>query len=395
MQLTKDNIQKIMFMACGCILFAWLLNNVTNFGIILSGVWKLLAPFAIGGMIAFVMNLPMTKIENLIIGKKSGKKKKWARGVAIAITMVLLLGIISFVLFLLVPELVNNLKSLAEQIPGLIDDIKAWLIGIAQDNPSWKTQIADIANNLTSSNSVQNVITSSLNSLMDGSKGFIMSVTSGLTTAILAIVFAIYLLGQKEYLIRGSKKLIFAFLPKKRADKTIEIASLTNKTFAGFVSGQCLEAIILSVIFFLVLFIGGFPYALLISVITFVLAFVPMLGATFSAIIGALLIFPISPIRAVIFIVLSFIIQQLENNLIYPKVVGKSVGLAGIWTLVAIIVFGSLFGVIGMIIGLPIASIAYALLGETVNKKLTEKRLRRQLEDNVEGNKPQKSKNEI
>ena len=382
-----------MFMACGCILFAWLLNNVTNFGIILSGVWKLLAPFAIGGMIAFVMNLPMTKIENLIIGKKSGKKKKWARGVAIAITMVLLLGIISFVLFLLVPELVNNLKSLAEQIPGLIDDIKAWLIGIAQDNPSWKAQIGDIANNLTSSNSVQNVITSSLNSLMDGSKGFIMSVTSGLTTAILAVVFAIYLLGQKEYLIRGTKKLVFAFLPKKHANKVIEIASLTNKTFAGFVTGQCLEAIILSVIFFLVLFIGGFPYALLISVITFVLAFVPMLGATFSAIIGALLIFPISPIRAVVFIVLSFIIQQLENNLIYPKVVGKSVGLAGIWTLVAIIVFGSLFGVIGMIIGLPIASIAYALLGETVNKKLTEKRLRRQLEDNVK--KPQKSKNEI
>ena len=394
MQLTKDNIQKIMFMACGCILFAWLLNNVTNFGIILSGVWKLLAPFAIGGMIAFVMNLPMTKIENLIIGKKSGKKKKWARGVAIAITMVLLLGIISFVLFLLVPELVNNLKSLAEQIPGLIDDIKAWLIGIAQDNPNWKAQIIDIANNLTSSNSVQNIVTSSLNSLMDGSKGFISSVTSGLTTAILAIVFAIYLLGQKEYLIRGTKKLIYAFMPKKYAMKTIEIASLANKTFAGFVSGQCLEAIILSTIFFLVLFIGGFPYALLISVITFVLAFIPMLGAAFTAIIGAVLIFPISPIRALIFLALSFIIQQLENNLIYPKVVGKSVGLAGIWTLVAIIICGSLFGIIGMIIGLPIASIAYALLGETVNKKLEEKRLKRKLEQEAEQKESQKSEAE-
>lgn len=395
MQLSKENIQKLMFMACGCILFAWILNNIANFGVIFSGVWKLLAPFAVGGMIAFVMNLPMTKIENLLLGKKTNKERKWARAVAITITFILLLAIISFVLFLLVPELINNLKSLAEQIPGLLDAIRTWLLNIAQDNPSWKAQIGDIANNLTSSNSVQNIITSSLNSLMDGSKGFIMSVTSGLTTAILAVVFAIYLLGQKEYLIRGSKKLVFAFLPKKRADKAIEIASLTNKTFAGFVSGQCLEAIILSVIFFLVLFIGGFPYALLISVITFVLAFVPMLGATFSAIIGALLIFPISPIRAVMFIVLSFIIQQLENNLIYPKVVGKSVGLAGIWTLVAIIVFGSLFGVIGMIIGLPIASIAYALLGETVNKKLTEKRLRRQVEDNIEGNKPQKSKKEI
>ena len=380
MQLTKENIQKIMLMGCGCILFAWLLNNISNLGAIFSGVWKLLAPFAIGGMIAFVMNLPMTKIESLLIGKKTLKERKWARGVAIAITMILLLGIISFILFLLVPELVNNLKSLAEQIPGFLDGIKAWLMQIANDNPNWKAQIVDIANNLTSSNSVQNIVTSSLNSLMDGSKGFIASVTSGITTAILAIVFAIYLLGQKEYLIRGSKKLIYAFVSKKYADKTIEIFSLANKTFAGFVSGQCLEAIILSGIFFLVLFIGGFPYALLISVITFVLAFVPMLGATFSAIIGAVLIFPISPVRAIVFLVLSFIIQQVENNLIYPKVVGKSVGLAGIWTLVAIIVFGSLFGIMGMVIGLPVASIAYALLGETINKKLDEKRLKRKLE---------------
>lgn len=393
MQLSKENIQKIMFMACGCILFAWLLNNIANFGVLFSGVWKLIAPFMIGGMIAFVMNLPMTKIESLLIGKKSGKEKKWARGVAIAITFILLLAIITFVLFLLVPELINNLKSLAEQIPGLLDSVKAWLLGIAQDNPNWKSQIVDITNNLTSSNSVQNMVTSSLNSLMDGSKGFITSVTSGLTTAILAIVFAIYLLGQKEYLIRGSKKLIYAFLPKKYATKTIEIASLANKTFAGFVTGQCLEAIILSAIFFIVLFVGGFPYALLISVITFVLAFVPMLGATFSAIIGALLIFPISPIRAIIFIVLSFIIQQIENNLIYPKVVGKSVGLAGIWTLVAIIIFGSLFGIIGMVIGLPIASIAYALLGETVNKKLEEKRIKRKLEQEQQKTAPKQAEN--
>ena len=380
MQLTKENIQKIMLMGCGCILFAWLLNNISNLGIIFAGVWKLLAPFAVGGMIAFVMNIPMTKIEGLLVGKKTPKKRKWARGVAIAITLILFLGIISFTLFLLVPELVNNLKCLAERIPGFLDGIQSWLMQIADNNPNWKAQIIDIANNLTSSNSVQNIVTNSLNSLVDSSKGFIASVTSGITTAVLAIVFAIYLLGQKEYLIHGSKKLVYAFVSKKYADKTIGIASLANKTFGGFVSGQCLEAIILSAIFFIVLFVGGFPYALLISVITFVLAFVPMFGATFSAIIGAVLIFPISPIRAIIFLLLSFVIQQIENNLIYPKVVGKSVGLAGIWTLVAIIIFGSLFGIIGMIIGLPIASIAYALLGETVNKKLEEKRLKRKPE---------------
>ena len=129
--------------------------------------------------------------------------------------------------------------------------------------------------------------------------------------------------------------------------------------------------------FFIVLAIGRFPYALLISVITFVLAFIPMFGATFTAIIGTVLILPVSPIRALIFIVISFVIQQLENNLIYPKVVGKSVGLSGIWTLTAVLIFGSLFGALGMIIGLPVASVAYALLGDTVNNLLKEKRIKR------------------
>ena len=159
----------------------------------------------------------------------------------------------------------------------------------------------------------------------------------------------------------------------------MEILDLTNKTFAGFVCGQCVEAIILSSMFFVALAIGRFPYALLISVITFVLAFIPMFGATFTAIIGTILILPVDPIRAFVFILISFIIQQLENNLIYPKVVGKSVGLSGIWTLTAVLIFGSMFGVMGMVIGLPVASIAYALLGETVNKKLSEKRQKKEL----------------
>lgn len=375
MELTKENIRKIILIIFACILFSWALNNIAAFGVVLSGTWKLLAPFIIGGMIAFVMNIPMVKIEKLFMGKKK-TRAKWVRPVSIALTLVIFLAVISAVMLLLVPELINNLKSLAEMIPQLMDDFKAWLLGIAANNPSWKAQITDTVNSMTSSNSVQSLVTSLLNGLITGSRSFLSSVISGVTTTVFAIVFAIYLLSQKEYVSNGLKKVLYAFVPKKYADRTMEIASLTNTTFTNFVSGQCVEAIILSSMFFIVLAIGRFPYALLISVITFVLAFIPMFGATFTAIIGTVLILPVSPIKALIFVAISLVIQQLENNLIYPKVVGKSVGLSGIWTLTAVLIFGSLFGALGMIIGLPVASVAYALLGDTVNSLLKEKHIK-------------------
>lgn len=375
MELTKENIRKIILIIFACILFSWALNNIAAFGVVLSGAWKLLAPFIIGGMIAFVMNIPMVKIEKLFMGKKK-TRAKWIRPVSIALTLVIFLAVISAVMLLLVPELINNLKSLAEMIPQLMDDLKAWLLGIAANNPSWKAQITDTVNSMTSSNSVQSLVTSLLNGLITGSRSFLSSLISGVTTTVFAIVFAIYLLSQKEYVSNGLKKIIYAFVPKKYADRTMEIASLTDTTFTNFVSGQCVEAIILSSMFFIVLAIGRFPYALLISVITFVLAFIPMFGATFTAIIGTVLILPVSPIKALIFIAISLVIQQLENNLIYPKVVGKSVGLSGIWTLTAVLIFGSLFGALGMIIGLPVASVAYALLGDTVNSLLKEKHIK-------------------
>lgn len=375
MELTKENIRKIILIIFACILFSWALNNIAAFGVVLSGAWKLLAPFIIGGMIAFVMNIPMVKIEKLFMGKKK-TRAKWVRPVSIALTLVIFLAVISAVMLLLVPELINNLKSLAEMIPQLMDDFKAWLLGIAANNPSWKAQITDTVNSMTSSNSVQSLVTSLLNGLISGSRSFLSSLISGVTTTVFAIVFAIYLLSQKEYVSNGLKKVLYAFVPKKYADRTMEIASLTDTTFTNFVSGQCVEAIILSSMFFIVLAIGRFPYALLISVITFVLAFIPMFGATFTAIIGTVLILPVSPIKALIFIAISLVIQQLENNLIYPKVVGKSVGLSGIWTLTAVLIFGSLFGALGMIIGLPVASVAYALLGDTVNSLLKEKHIK-------------------
>lgn len=190
------------------------------------------------------------------------------------------------------------------------------------------------------------------------------------------MVFAIYILSQKEYLQRGIKKLMYAYMKNDHVKKITEIGSLTNQTFSNFISGQCVEAVILGIIFFVVLTLLHFPYALIISVLTSITALIPMFGAMIAMFVGALLIAVTNPLQAILFIVVFQIIQQIENNFIYPKVVGKSVGLASIWTLMTVILGGSLMGISGMIIGLPVASILYAILRNETNEQLKKKNIK-------------------
>ena len=203
---------------------------------------------------------------------------------------------------------------------------------------------------------------------------FITSFISSLVTLFTALVFSCYMLSQKEYLIYGLKKVLNAYFSKSKSDKILGICTLSNNTFSKFVSGQCLEALILGVIFFVVLSIFRFPYALLISLLTSITALIPIFGALIAMVIGAILIATINPLQALLFIVLFLIIQQIEGNVIYPKVVGKSVGLSPIWTLLAVTVGGNLFGILGMLIGLPLASIVYALIKKDINNKVQEKK---------------------
>jgi len=181
------------------------------------------------------------------------------------------------------------------------------------------------------------------------------------------------MLSQKEYLQRGVKKIMYAYMKKEHVEKIMSIGSLANKTFSKFISGQCVEAVILGTIIFFVSLLCGFPYALLIGVLTAVTALVPIFGGLIAAAIGAVLIAITNPIQALIFIAVFVVIQQIEGNLIYPKVVGKSVGLSPLWTLLAITVGGNLFGVLGMLLGLPLASVVYTLCKESVKDKLDKK----------------------
>lgn len=375
MELNKENIQKIVGIIAFGVGFYWLLNNLTGVGDFIHRFFRLLFPFILGGVIAFILNIPMTKIEKFI--KKKLKRKKThfpVRTISITLALLIFFAVIVAISFLLIPELIENIQLLISNIPQVVSDVQDWALKLADDYPDIQKQIeAAFESNGTNFN---DFIVSVLNHVINGSLNFVSSLVSGLFTVFTAIVFAIYMLNQKEQLVVGSKKLMYAYVKKQHVDKVIDMARLANQTFSKFISGQCVEAVLLGCIFFAVLNLLGFPYALIISVLISITALIPMFGAMIAMVIGAVLIAVTSPIKAILFIIIFQIIQQIENNFIYPKVVGKSVGLSSMWTLLAVILGGSLMGIVGMIIGLPLASIIYAIIKNETNERLAEKNIR-------------------
>ena len=376
MELNKKNMKKLMILITFGIGLFWLLDSIPAIVDFISHALKLLFPFILGGVIAFILNIPMTKIETFIknkLKKKNSKSKFPIRTVSIILSLVIFVGAILLICFLLIPELIENIQLLLKNIPSFFANIENWVLELVDNYPDIQKQVEETFKNTTNFNDIMVTV---LNYVINGSLNFVTNLISGLFTFFTAIVFAVYMLSQKEYLQRGVKKIMYAYMKKEYVEKIMSVASLANKTFSNFVSGQCVEVVILGSIFFVVLTLLRFPYVLIISVLTAITALIPMFGAMIAMIIGALLIAVTNPLQAVLFIIVFQIIQQIENNFIYPKVVGKSVGLASMWTLMAVILGGSLMGVTGMIIGLPLASILYAILREETNQQLENKKIK-------------------
>ena len=235
--------------------------------------------------------------------------------------------------------------------------------------PNWPMLFSNILSFLQSGS------ISSVSDAFSAASAVVGEVVGTMSTAVIAFVFACYILGQKEKLKAQTSKLIYAFLPDRAADWLSKVYLISARTFSGFITGQCLEACILFLLYFVVLTVGGFPYAALIAVIVAFMSFIPFFGNYLSLILGALLILTVSQVRAVVFIVMVLVIQQIDGNLIYPRVVGNSIGLPGIWVLLAISVGGSLFGILGMLVFIPLTSVIYTLLRETVYKRLERKKI--------------------
>ena len=374
MELNKKNMKKLMILISFGIILFWALTNLPIIFGFLSHLLHLLYPFILGAVIAFILNIPMTKIENFIKKhQKSNKSKLPVRTISITLSLVIFVGVIILISFLLIPELIENIQLLIKNIPGFIENIQNWILNLVANYPDIKLRVEEIFKDTTN---VNNIMVTVLNYVINGSLSFVTSLITSVFTLFTAVVFAVYALSQKEYLSRGIKKIMYAYMKKEHVEKIMEIATLSNKTFSKFISGQCVEAIILGTIFFFTLTVLRFPYALIISVLTAVTALIPMFGAMIAMLIGTLLISVTSIWQAILFIVVFQIIQQIENNFIYPKVVGKSVGLASMWTLMAVILGGSLLGITGMIIGLPLASILYAILRNETNEKLETKKIK-------------------
>ncbi len=368
----KEEMKKWITLILIAVISYFLINNFTTVLNILGKIINVLLPFILGGVLAFILNIPMTKIENILLKKIKNKKyKSLVRIISIILSLLLFILVIGFISFLLIPELVENIEALITNIPNLVSEAEDFILNLLDQHPSIQVEIEKMFTSINTSS----LLADALNYIVNGSLSFISSFISSIITLFTAIIFSIYMLTQKEYLIKGVKKVSFAYLNKEKANKLIEVGSLANKTFSKFISGQCVDAIILGIILFIVLSLFKFPYALLISVLTCITALIPIFGALIAMAVGAILIAITSPLEALLFIVIFQIVQQIEGNFIYPRIVGSSVGLSPLWTLFAITVGGSLFGVVGMIIGLPLASIAYAILRSNVNNKITEKNI--------------------
>ena len=375
MNLDKENLKKIR----GLILFTiFVLVALWNYELVFDGiqfVWGVISPFVLGGVIAFIVNIPMRFFEEKLFNKAKAKKKKWAeklaRPLSLAIAILLIIGIIATVVLIVIPELGNTLLNLGKTMQDFIPKAQAWAVQTFEDNQEIAKWIADIDfkwNEILAQgiDFLRNGASSVLGSTFEAA----MSIISGVATFVIAFVFSCYVLVQKEKLGEQVKKLMRAFMPEDWNNIFLALGSVVNKSFTNFFTGQCLEAVILGLMFLVTMAIFRLPYALLISVLIAFTALIPIFGAFIGCGVGALLIFMLSPMKALIFIIMFLVLQQIEGNFIYPHVVGSSVGLPSIWVLVAVSVGGSLMGLAGMLIFIPITAVVYTLLRGIVNRRL-------------------------
>lgn len=371
MELNKDNINKIRGLIVFTTAAVVLGIHYQKVLILVGDCISMISPFLLGGAIAFILNVPMRAVENCLTLKKEGRFK---RTISLLLSIALVVGILAVVIFLVGPELVGTLMSLQKSIPVFFEKMQGQAEELFAQFPNIVEYIENVDINWGQlgkdimaflSNGASTMLASTLNAAM--------SIVSGVTNFCIGFVFAIYILMQKEVLARQVKQTAKAFLPDKIFKKSIEIAALTERTFSNFLAGQCVEAVILGAMFFVTLTVLRLPYALLIGVLIAFTALIPIFGAFVGCAVGTFLILMVSPVKAVVFLVVFQVLQQLEGNLIYPRVVGGSVGLPSIWVLVAVTVGGSAMGVMGMLVFIPLCSVLYALLKEAVKVRLKKK----------------------
>ncbi len=350
-----------------CIVVYWLLHETERVTGVVKGIYNLISPFVLGAALAFILNVPMRAIEYRLL---SGIEKPGIRrALALLLTFVAIMLVLAGVVVLLIPQVDATAKAFVAELPGFFQRTEALISEFLADNPEimkWLTENTDFASFdwMSIVQKAAQIAGNSVTTIINGAFSAVGSVVSVVVEAVIGLVFALYCLGRKEILARQGRRLLYALVPEAICDEVVRIMRMTNSAFSNFISGQCLEAVILGVMFAVAMAIFGMPYIPLVSVLIAVTALVPIVGAFVGCIVGAFFILVDSPIQAVWFVVMFLVLQQIEGNLIYPRVVGTSIGLPGMWVLFAVTVGGDTMGVGGMLLMIPLASVVYALMRE-------------------------------
>jgi predicted PurR-regulated permease PerM len=372
LELNKKAIKTIFFGVAGCILLYWILHETEKLTAAYNVVAGVVSPFAIGAVLAFIMNVPMRSFERILGGIKFPTLR---RVVALLRTLLAVVLVLTVVFSLLIPQVADTAETFASRLPAFYEKVENNILTFLEEHPDiqeWVLANTDFEN-FDLVGFAQNVLAmvgDSVETIMLGAVSAISKTFDIVFDLFISIVFSIYCLFQKENLARQGRKLLYSIASEKFADETVRIMRLTNSTFSNFLSGQCLEVCILGSMFAICMAIFGMPFIPLVSVLVAVTAFIPVVGAFIGCIVGALFILVDDPLQAVQFVAMFLVLQQLENNLIYPRVVGTSIGLPGMWVLLAVAVGGEFLGVAGMFLMIPLSSVLYTLIRERTNKRL-------------------------
>ncbi len=371
----------------------WGVCNATSLASALGVILNIVSPVIAGLCIAFILNIPLRIFERLWVKWFSPKHRILRRAVCIVLCLLFFAGCITFLLALIIPEIISTIKDdLWVKIPTYIGELRhwygilsGWLSGFSIELPAFNITSDGVMKAITKyvSENRAEILNQSVN-IAANAAGFIFD-------SICAFVISIYVLAEKETLGRQARKVLYGLFSEKNADRALTLSRLTEKTFSKFITGQLTEAVILGTLCFVGMLIFRIPYALIVSVCVAVTALIPIFGPFIGTGIGAVLILFESPLKALWFVIFIVILQQIEGNIIYPKVVGSQVGLPGLWVIVAVTI-GAEFGIVGMLIAVPLASLIYTVLRQVVNAKLKNKGIDGMFEDMASAKKQKKKK---
>lgn len=372
MELNKKNIRNILLVVVLGIVLYWVLHEPERADAIFTMISKALGPFVLGATFAFILNVPMRAFERLFKGIKQPMLR---RCLALTMTVICFLIVLTAVFLLLIPQLVQTIQTLIPRVNAFFQQSQQSFLEFLGERPElleWvqthigleKFDIVGLVQKFLS------MAGNSLSTILSTTLSAITSIAEAVIDTAIALIFSVYCLFQKEKLARTGRKLVYAFLPEKRADSIVRVFRLSNSTFSNFLSGQCLEVCILGSLFAIAMSIFQMPYIPLICVTIAIFAFIPIVGSWIAGSIGAFFILIEDPSMALVFIVMFVVIQVVEGNLIYPRVVGNSIGLSGMWVLVAIGIGGELMGIPGMLLMIPASSVIYTVFSEYVGNRL-------------------------